>query len=125
MLAAALAMTNVVNTAPPTAHMLQAQAIGLNPHTGIQECTRPDVLASALAVDMPRILKAKKSKDPDLPSLHESLTGPHAEQFWEAMDKEIASLEGKGTWEVVDRKDVPAGIRVIPGTWCQRNQKTS
>ena len=73
-----------------------------------------------LLICLARILKAKKSKDPDLPSLHESLTGPHSEQFWEAVDKEIASLEGKGTWEVVDRKDVPAGIRVIPGTWCQR-----
>ena len=120
MLAAALAMTNVVNTTPPTAHMLQAQAIGFDPHTGIQECTRPDSLASALAIDMPRIMKAKKSKDPDLPSLRESLTGPHAEEFWKAMDKEIASLEGKGTWEVVDRKDVPANVKVIPGTWCQR-----
>ena len=66
-------------------------------------------------------MKAKASKDPDLPSLRESLTGPHAEQFWLAMDAEIASLESKGTWEVVDRSSIPPGTKVIPGTWVQLN----
>ena len=65
-------------------------------------------------------LKAKKTADPDLPSLKASLSGPHAEQFWKAMDKEIESLEGKGTWDVVDRSTVPEGVKVIPGTWAQR-----
>ena len=46
--------------------------------------------------------KAKSAHDPDLPTLRESLCGPHAEQFWTAMDAEIASLERKGAWTVVD-----------------------
>ena len=68
----------------------------------------------------PFALKAKATKDPDLPTLKESLTGPHAEHFWTAMDAEIASLEGKDTWEVVDRSSIPPGTKVIPGTWVQR-----
>ena len=36
------------------------------------------------------------------------------------MDKEIESLESKGTWTVVDRSSVPAGARAIPDTWQQR-----
>ena len=65
-------------------------------------------------------LKAKKSKDPDLPSTREALSGLYAEEFWKAMDKEIESLENKGTWEVVDRSSVPKGVKVIPGTWTQK-----
>ena len=62
----------------------------------------------------------KKTKDPDLPSLRESLSSSNAEEWWKAMDKEIASLEEKGTWTVVDRSDVPTGCEVIPATWVQR-----
>ena len=43
-----------------------------------------------------------KSKDPDLPTTREALSGPHAEAFWESMDKEIASLQEKGAWDIVD-----------------------
>ena len=68
----------------------------------------------------PLALKAKKKvKDPDLPSLRESLSGLDAEEWWQAMDKEIASLEAKGTWSVIDRSAVPSGHPVIPATWVQ------
>ena len=120
-LAAAMAMTQTVATAPITAHLMQSQALGFDPIEGIQHYPRPDLLQSPLALDTPSLMKAKKkSKDPDLPSLRESLTGPYADKFWEAMDKEIASLESKGTWELVNRSDVPDGARIIPGTWTQR-----
>jgi len=62
----------------------------------------------------PWAMKAKVSKDPDLPSLRDSLNGPHSEDFWKAMDSEIASLESKGTWKIVDRS------KPVPGTWAQR-----
>ena len=65
-------------------------------------------------------LKAKASPDPDMPSLRESLTGPYAEEHWKAMDKEIASLESKKTYDVVPRSSIPSGTKVIPGTWVQR-----
>ena len=59
----------------------------------------PATLQSPFYLANPMALKAKATKDPDLPSLKESLSGPYAEQFWQAMDKEIESLESKGTWE--------------------------
>jgi hypothetical protein len=65
-------------------------------------------------------MKAKISTDPNLPSLRESLNGPYAEEFWKAMDSEIASLKNKGTWKVVDRSAVPSNLKPIPGTWAQR-----
>ena len=112
LLACALACTFGMSST--SAHMLQSQINGFNPLFQTQESLHPATLQSPLA------LKAKASKDPDLPSLHESLTGPHAEEFWKAMDKEIASLEGKGTWTVVDRSSLPPGTKTVPGTWAQR-----
>ena len=35
------------------------------------------------------------------------------------MDKEIASLEKMGTWEVIERSSLPEGAKVVPGTWAQ------
>ena len=61
-----------------------------------------------------------KTKDPDLPSTREALSGPHAKKFWDSMDKEIASLELKDAWEVVDRSSIPAGMKAVPGTWAHR-----
>ena len=65
-------------------------------------------------------LKAKKSKDPDIPSTREALLGPYAEDFWRAMDDEIQSLEAKGTWKVVEQSALPSDDKVIPGTWSHR-----
>ena len=101
-----------------TAHMMQAQALGFNPATNCQEDFHPGLVQSAMA------FKAKASKDPDLPSLSESLSGPYSEQFWEAMDAKIASLESKNTWEIVDRSSMPPGTKAIPGTWAQRIKRT-
>jgi hypothetical protein len=65
-------------------------------------------------------MKGKVSRDPDIPSLKESLSGPNAEHFWLAMDAKIASLEGKNTWKVVDRSSMPPNQHAVPGTWAQR-----
>ena len=99
---------------PITHHMLNAQVLRYSPVTGCQEHLPPGLPQSLLA------LKAKASKDPDLPTLRESLTGPHSKEFWKAMDKEIQSLESKGTWKVVQRDSLPEGTTVVPGTWAQR-----
>ena len=99
---------------PPGAQLLLSQIHGFDPFTGLQEHFHPAVVQSIFA------LKAKASKDPDLPSLRESLNGPHAEQFWTAMDTEINSLESKNTWTIVDRNTLPPGTKVVPGTWVQR-----
>ena len=105
---------------PATTHLFHHQMMGYDSSLGTQEYIHPATLQSPFYLANPMALKAKKTKDPDLPSTREALAGPNAAKFWEAMDKEIDSLESKGTWTVVDRSEVPPGIRVIPGTWQQR-----
>jgi len=110
----AFAMASTLGVTPVSAHMLQAHIDGYNPISDTQESIHPGIPQSPLA------LKAKASRDPDLPTLKESLTGPHSEQFWTAMDTEMASLEGKGTWKITDRSSLPPGTKPVPGTWVQR-----
>jgi hypothetical protein len=45
--------------------------------------------------------------------MRQALTGNHKEDFWDAMDKEIHSLETMDTWPM-ERKDLPVDSRVIP-----------
>ena len=37
-------------------------------------------------------LSAKVKDDPDSPSFHDAITGEYADEYWEAMDKEIEGL---------------------------------
>ena len=83
-LAAALALTNTVQVSPPTVHLLQHQAIGMDPFTGIQEFGHPGMLQSPMALTA-MAMKAKKSKVPDIPSTREALSGPYAEEFWQSI----------------------------------------
>ena len=118
-LAASLALTNTVEVSVATANHLQFQALGMDPYTGTQDFLHPGIMQSPMALQA-MALKAKKSKDPDIPSTREALSGPYAEDFWRAMDDEIQSLEAKGTWKVVERSALPSDAKVIPGTWSHR-----
>ena len=55
--------------------------------------------------------------DPDTPKFREAISGPHREEFLDAMRKEIEVLESLGTWKVVKKGDVPENTNVIPTTW--------
>ena len=57
---------------------------------------------------------AAKANDPDTPNWNEAMNGPFAEGFWEAMRKELDTLEHMKVWEVVDREH---WMQVIPTTW--------
>ena len=63
------------------------------------------------------LFKAKKGNDPDTPGIMEALSGPHRNEFMEAMKNEIAELEHHGTWKVVKRNTVPSDATILPGTW--------
>jgi Reverse transcriptase (RNA-dependent DNA polymerase) len=97
----------------PSAQAMQGQVLGFEPRTGLQEFLPPGLVQSPLA------MKGKASKDPTIPSLQESLNGPHADEFWKAMDAEISNLESKNTWKVMDQSAMPAGTKAVPGTWAQ------
>jgi hypothetical protein len=58
---------------PQTVVAMQAQVLGFDPKTGLQELLPPGLVQSPFA------MKGKISRDPDIPSLKESLNGPHAE----------------------------------------------
>ena len=83
----ATAMLASTMFSPQSSHMLHHQATGFDPIGGYQEDIHP------WTTQTPWAFKAKASKDPDLPSIREALTGPHADSFWEAMEKEISTLE--------------------------------
>jgi hypothetical protein len=105
---------------------MKAQSFRTDCHNGDILDIHPGILQSPFAFQsmFPRAFKAKATKDPDLPTLTESLAGPYAEQFWTAMDAEIASLESKNTWTVVDRSTMPAGTKAIPGCFVQKIKRT-
>jgi hypothetical protein len=118
-LATSLALTNNVEVRVATATHLRFQALGMDPYTGTQDDLHPGIMHSPMALQA-TALKAKKSKDPDIPFTREALSGPYSEDFWRAMDAEIKSHEAKGTWKVVERSALPSDAKVITGTWSHR-----
>ena len=55
--------------------------------------------------------------DPDTSNIGDALSGPHREQFLEAMEKEVQELEGHNRWEVLKRSSLPEGANILPSTW--------
>jgi hypothetical protein len=64
----------------------------------------------------PRVYAAKKKKnyDADCPNLFQAMNGEFAEQYLEAMKKEIQTLIAQKTWKTVTRSEA---TRVIKSTW--------
>ena len=61
--------------------------------------------------------QTRKGRDPDLPTWHQVMAGPHKEAFQKGMDHEINQLVKKDTWTEVRRSTLPAGANVIKSTW--------
>ena len=65
-------------------------------------------------------LASKKHKDEDIPDFAQAMTGPHEEEFREAMKKEIEGLVKRRTWDLVPKdsigKENPQG-ELLPVTW--------
>ena len=81
-----------------------AFALAFDPTSGIVE--NPNSLAPDFFLRNPNLFKAGK-KDADTPGMMEALSGPHREEFMEAMKQEILELESHGTWTVMKRADIP------------------
>jgi len=56
------------------------------------------------------------SKDPDIPTYEQAMTGPHCDEFEKAMIKEVKELEGKKPWHAELRANVPDGAQIVPLT---------
>ena len=85
---------------PNTQCLLAQQALGYDVRTGFQETMYPGICQSPMALQC-AVYKAKKSSDPDYPSVRQALTGPNADLWWEAMDKELQSIIDMDSWEIV------------------------
>ena len=90
--------------------------IVLDPGFGLIEHLDPTTL-----IRNPNIFKAKATRDPDTPNIGEAMTGPHREEFLEAIEKEVDQLEKHGTWEVVKRSEIKCENgkypHIVPSTW--------
>lgn len=106
-----LAVAMLATSGHAAKDLLRSQALGTDPMTGEVDCTPIGTHQSPCA------LKAKASHDSNLPSICEALTGNKSKHHFDAMDKEIKSLESMGTWKVVRRSDLSPNTEVIPGTW--------
>ena len=67
----------------------------------------------------PLALSAKMN-DPDMLTYHEAMACGDKNEFVIAMTKEIAELEARKTWNIVQR---PANINVLPGTWAFKRKR--
>jgi hypothetical protein len=66
----------------------------------------------------PFTLAAKAmSMDEDTPTFEEATNGPYADEFWNAMDQELETLESMKVWDVVKREP---WMNVLPSTWALR-----
>ena len=93
-------------------------ALAMDPVFGVLDglsSLPPDYLTSH-----PWMLKSKKGKDPDTPTIREALTGPYHDEFLKAMSLEIDELEAHGTWTVVKKSEVPQDSQIIPLTWAYK-----
>ena len=75
-------------------------ALALDPEFGaLDQFTS---LSPDFMIRHPGAFKAQtKGNDPDIPNIVHALSGPHHEEFLEAMKIELEELEGHQTWEAM------------------------
>ena len=63
----------------------------------------------------PFLLAAKTAaSDANNPTWNQAMNGPFAEEYWQAAEEEIKTLEGINAWEVVDPDQAE---NILPSTW--------
>ena len=61
--------------------------------------------------------------DPDTTNLHEAQREPDRSQFQTAMLEEVQAHETNGHWDLVDSKDIPDGMPVLPSVWSMKRKR--
>ena len=61
--------------------------------------------------------------DPDTMYHHTAMQQPDKKQFMEAMAKEINDHESRGHWDIILRKDVPKGTKVLKAVWSMKRKR--
>ena len=78
--------------------------------------------ANQAMAQTPYAYAVRKTKDPNLPSFKEALSGDQSQEYWSAMDKEVRALEKRDTWSYVDKDKVKDKKRIIPSMWVMRRK---
>ena len=66
---------------------------------------------------------APKRRDPDTMTLDQALREPDADQFIEAMDKELQDHISRGHWDLVHISQVPRHIKPINMVWSMKRKR--
>lgn len=76
-----------------------------------------DVLSNTVEWMHPMILAAKMNSE-DTPNWNEAMSGPNKQGFWQAMVKEVNTLQiDKDAWDIIDREP---WMNVLSSTWAFR-----
>jgi hypothetical protein len=73
-------------------------------------------------MDDPFAFAASKS-DPDTMYYHQAVKQPDAKEFKKAMQKEIDDHVENNHWEMVDRKSIPEGTKVLDSVWAMKRKR--
>jgi hypothetical protein len=73
-----------------------------------------ETLTGYIDISDPKVYAAKEKNDPDAHSLFQAMNGEFAEQYMEAMKKEIHYVISQKTWKVIPRE---GATRVSISTW--------
>ena len=65
---------------------------------------------------------ANKS-DPDTMYMHQAMRQPDKENFKKTMMEEINAHTNNKHWEIIKRKDVPEGVKVLPSVWAMKRKR--
>jgi Reverse transcriptase (RNA-dependent DNA polymerase) len=79
-----------------------------------------DLVLKEVEID-PILFKA--TADPDTLYMHEAMMAPNAEQFKEAMRKEVNEHTQKGHWRVIPKDDVPSHSKILPAVWSMKRKR--
>jgi Reverse transcriptase (RNA-dependent DNA polymerase) len=70
-----------------------------------------------------RIMALAASSDPDILYRNETFAADDRAEFVRAMDKELQAHVENKNWDIVLRKDVPPGRKVLPALWAMRRKR--
>jgi hypothetical protein len=89
----------------------------MEPETGFLDTLHQWSIANPIA------FAAKKTSEPDNPSLNEAMLSPDASKFKEAVGIEITTLEKNATRTKTLRFSLGSGSNVLPGTWALKTKR--
>lgn len=86
-----------------------------------QEAYSVELITEAQDFNMLTAMKA--SSDPDTMYYHEAMREPDAQEFKQAMVKEVNDHTNRKHWKVIRKEQVPEGEIILPSVWAMRRKR--